>query len=108
MKLKFYARGTHLVSYPRTHRVGSPPRYIGREAQGRELLATAEPFECEAESFVGARLLRLMQSGARHGDLPLWPADAATAAACGVKFAQTKFEGGEHRIVAPEIKPKKE
>lgn len=98
MKLRFFARGAGLVSLPGAMRyVGQAPRYIGREAQSGAFPATAEPFECDPDSAIGKRLCRLTRL-----DAALWPADATTAAACGVEFVRTRFADGEH---VPDTQP---
>lgn len=108
MQLKFYARGAHLVSYPRSQREGQRPRYIARsmEAPLSGEHAGAYPpaedgFTCESATFVGRRLLRVMNRSHASGDLALWPADEATARACGVPFVATEFVSGEHIPCAP-------
>lgn len=75
---------------------GQPPRYVGREVKKDAAgvvtyAATAEPFECEAESDTGRRLLERIQNDVRDGyGAPLVPADAETARACGLEFKGAK------------------
>lgn len=113
MKLRFFARGTHLVSYPRSQREGQRPRYLGREMDAPKAgehagayPATREPFECYTGTPLGARVVHVMAQSAASGDLALWPADEGTARAIGVRFVPTEFIDGEHRAVAATEKPK--
>jgi hypothetical protein len=110
MQLKFFAKGDLLVSKPGflpRFAGGDVPRYIGRSFVPRDgdkpahHIATKEPYACEANSEEGRRLAFLTRR-----DACLWPADAETAAACGVKFVSTEFKDGEH--VAKPTKPPKE
>lgn len=93
--LKFVARGDDLVAEPGvTLYVGQSPRYVNREhvklASGEwGYPATAEPHTCKADSDEGRRLQLLVVR-----DRALWPADAATAAACGVPFVPLELHDG--------------
>lgn len=93
MLLKFYAREDHLVFVPYiTVAAGNPERYVGRrfDQKLRGYPATKEPFTCDSESNVGERLVLLTRR-----DACLWPADDATAQACGMKAKpEVKFAGG--------------
>lgn len=96
MKLRFYARGTaHVSDFDALERSNPLRRFIGRKLRevpgspGRHaFLSTGKPEECNARP----ELIK----AARDGEL--WPADEATAKACGADF-DPKF-GGE--IAAPE------
>lgn len=99
MKLKFYARGDLLVTKPGfvpKYTGGDVPRYVGRKFVARNgntpahNIATKEPAEFDSESEAGRRLMLLCRR-----DSSLWPADQATADACGVKFVPVDFKDGE-------------
>lgn len=120
MKLKFFAKKDLLVTLPQqvilrgnadTGARGAPVRYVGREhitavleKRGSELAvveaarnpAVPEAFECEADSDMGRRLVKIVRR-----DQCLWPADLETAEACGIKFVETKFVDGEHVEAKP-------
>jgi hypothetical protein len=84
MKLRFYARGTaHVSDFDALERPVPLRRFIGRKLQeapgapGRfAFVATGKPDEVSARPEV--------IKAARDGEL--WPADEATAQACGVAF----------------------
>lgn len=90
-KLRFLARddgpnGPMLVTVPGARpQDGQPPRYVGRRLQmveGRPAyVATREPFECDSDTDVGRRLVKLVRR-----ENSLVPADAETARECGVAF----------------------
>jgi YD repeat-containing protein len=100
--LRFYARPGHVCAWPGPKFQGQPARYIGRttkvtrDAAGNvtEIAhpAIAEPVEIDPKSKDGQRVLRLMRIEAEK---PLQPADAETAAACGVPFVQVALRDGE-------------
>ena len=102
MKLKFYARGDALVTVPgvypaigqalpRVGRIQDPvqPLKVGESGLSR-LKATKDPFEVDADSDAGRRLIKLVRR-----DQSLWPADKATAEACGVEFVELEFKDDE-------------
>ena len=98
MQLRFYARGSDLVSLPGERRiVGQQPRYIGRSLKSVTVdgkafparPATEEPHCCEADGAQAPKLIQRAQEGS------LWPADHATATACGVPFVEVSFFDGE-------------
>lgn len=98
MQLRFYARGTALVSLPGERRVvGQHPRYVGRTLKIVDGAATwpanEEPVECASEQ--AARLVRRCAAG------DLWPADEITAARCGVSFVPIEFADGAWAPAAP-------
>lgn len=98
MQLRFYARGTALVSLPGERRVvGQSPRYVGRILKIVDGAATwpasEEPFACASEN--AARLIRRCAAG------DLLPADEITAARCGVPFVPVEFDGGAWMPAAP-------
>lgn len=100
MQLRFYARGTGLVSLPgETRIVGQHPRYVGRALKiidgAAAWPASEAAHECDSASAHGARLLKRCRAG------ELWPADEATAAACGVDFTALEFADGEWRPAQP-------
>lgn len=92
MKLRFHARddgpeGPMLVAVPYARPVtGQPPRYVGRKqiavmVDGKPTYPRSDtPYECEENSDVGRRLVKLVR---REGSLV--PADDYTARACGVE-----------------------
>lgn len=92
MILKFYARDDLLVTEPGTTQyAGQLARYIGR-SWDKTLYgypATKEPFCVDSNSPTGARLLKLMLR-----EQSLWPADEATAAACGMSLTKLSFTSG--------------
>ena len=92
MKLRFYAREDQLVPVPGSFpRIGQAPSYIGRKfvAADRSHPATDDPYECDAETEGGRRLKKLTRR-----DACLWPADEATARACGVAFVPVEVKDG--------------
>lgn len=124
MKLRFYAKGDLLVSVPGqtilrrnadTGAAGSPVKYVGRvhvpaklrKGPGDSVIvdepasnpARSEAYECDSDTERGRRLMKLTR---RDGSL--WPADEATAAACGVPFVATEFSDGEH-VAKSSLKP---
>jgi hypothetical protein len=127
MKLSFFAKDDLLVTLPGqrlmrrnadTGASGSPMRYVGRQhvpaklrqdvAAGTTIVdeaasnpATPEAFSCDADTEMGRRLAKLVR---RDGSL--WPADKATADACGVAFVETVFQDGAHVEKAKTTKAK--
>ena len=106
MKLKFYARDDLLVTVPGSRPVrGQAPEYVGRKfvpgtaESGASHPATVEGFECEAGGEIAARLVQLTRR-----DAALWPADKATADACGVPFVEVTVKDG---VAAPKPAEKK-
>src|SRR5688572_8707692 len=91
MKLRFYAKDDQLVSVPGAQpAMGQPPRYVGRKLEVKDGVpgypGTGEAFECDEDSATGRRLVKLVRR-----ENSLTPADAYTAAACGLEFkAETK------------------
>jgi hypothetical protein len=112
MMLKFHAKAGDCCPWPNSHHYGQVRRYVGRqytapnEAKGTGATwpAKAEPDEVDAASPHAEHLIRYCAKG------NIWPADEATAAACGVAF--TKLErgkDGEWLSAAPKTaKPSKE
>ncbi len=101
MKLKFYPKDDSIVYVPNFPKVrGAIPQYVGRTfvpsdgTKGASFPASAEPFECDSEDENGAALLAKFRRGKRD----LWPADKATADACGVEFVPVEVKDG---IVVP-------
>lgn len=98
MQLKFYARRDALVNVrpgDTTFHIGQRIPRINREydPETRTYPAQPEPFVCDSESPVGQNALHAMRVGIK--DPPLWPADEATAAACGVPFIAVRLVDGE-------------
>lgn len=98
MQLRFLAKADLLVTEPgTTGYAGQVARYINRvwdeAAQGYP--AVAEPFVCACDSADGRRLAKLLRR-----DSCLLPADAETAAFCGVPFQATTLIDGVWQPVA--------
>ena len=102
MKLSFLPVPGHMVNRPGGRSVGAPPRYVGRKFVSVEDkdagVAGSYPAAEEPEVF------NLKPSDPEFFDLTryclkggLWPADEATAQACGVRFLKLKrdSESGE-------------
>ncbi len=105
MKLAFYAKDDDLVyvpDFPRTK--GAAPQRVGRSfipgdgVKGAQHPATAEPFVCDSEDANGVALLAAFRRGRRA----LWPADKATAEACGVEFVAVEVKDG---VAIPKVAP---
>lgn len=97
MKLAFYAKDDDLVYVPDFPRMkGSIPQRVGRSfvpgdaTKGAQHPATTEPFVCDSEDANGVALLAAFRRGRRS----LWPADKATADACGVEFVPVEVKDG--------------
>lgn len=97
MKLRFFAKDDELVYVPNFPKVrGAFPQYVGRKfipgtaEAGAQFPATAEPFECDSDDANGQALLNKFRRGKRC----LWPADKATAEACGVEFVPVEVKDG--------------
>lgn len=95
MIFKFYARTREdgvplIVKHPEeVPFVGQLPSYVGRESlPGGKFPESKKPFACESGTRTGERLRIVCGRG------ELWPADAATAEACGVPFVPLKFNSG--------------
>jgi hypothetical protein len=122
MQLSFYARGDVLVAVPgQTRPVGTgiemvsgpPVRYVARDwvapvnyrrtregikvDEPAKYVASAEPFRCDSDSYVGQRMVRHMSRPRcrRTGDYPLWPADKATADFLGLPFVEVEIRDGD-------------
>ena len=100
-KLRFYAKDDAKLYVPNFPKVrGAIPQYVGRTfvpsdgTNGASHPASAEPFECDSEDENGKALLNKFQRGKRD----IWPADKATADACGVEFLAVEVKDG---IAAP-------
>lgn len=96
MKLKFFAREDLLVTVPGSRPMrGQAPEYVGRKfipgdgTVGAQFPASEKPYECEADSDEGRRLVLLTRR-----DSALWPADKETADACGVEFSAVSVKDG--------------
>ncbi len=98
MKLKFHSRDGRTQPVPGTAARGQPREIVGRrltvEGKSMRHVATAEPFECDADSALGAALKR----AAMRGDI--WCADAATAAFCGIEFQRLERDADGEWIAA--------
>ena len=105
MKLRFYAKPGHVCHWPAAMRVtGQVYPYVGRDlvpgnpASGIAVShpAKKEPVEIDDEhpdQDTRVRAERLKELTRRDG--ALWPADEATAAACGVDFVAVEMRDGE-------------
>ena len=96
MKLSFNARREHRVKI-RAAKHGGQNRYVGVEwdAENKCEVPTAEPFTVDparspTSKAMADRLLKCMRSRNGRKDPPLWPADEATAVACGRPYIETK------------------
>ncbi|HEX5076801.1 MAG TPA: hypothetical protein VFW03_26575 [Gemmatimonadaceae bacterium] len=96
MKLKFFARDDMLVTVPGSRPMrGQAPQYVGRRfipGDGKTSAqhpATETPYEADSETDEGRRLVQLTSR-----DSALWPADKATAEACGVEFVAIDVKDG--------------
>jgi len=96
-KLRFYARDDLLVSVPGARPLkGQAPQYVGRKfipgdgkAAGAQHPASDTPFESDSDTDEGRRLVQLTSR-----DAALWPADKATADACGLEFVAVEVKDG--------------
>jgi hypothetical protein len=95
-KLRFFARDDLLVTVPGSRPVkGQAPQYVGRKfipgdaTKGAQHPANEKPHEIDADTDEGRRLVQLTSR-----DAALWPADAATASACGVEFVAVEVKDG--------------
>jgi hypothetical protein len=99
MMLRFYARDDQLVPLPGQAPVpGQPLHFVGRryDAATRAHPADSTPTEVDSESSAGMRLAELTRR-----DACLWPADAETAAACGVPFVKVFIRDGVAQAFTP-------
>lgn len=114
-KLRFYAREDRLVYVPGSRpATGDAPRYVGRgfvpgkDGAAPQYPAKKDPYECDADSDAGRRLIERVQNDVRDGyGAPLWPADKETAAACGVDFQSVSLVDGSWVAGAQPAKTKK-
>jgi hypothetical protein len=97
MLLKFHAKPGQSCAWPNSYFPGQARRFVGRkfipgdspQAPSR-YEATAEPAELSSDAPQAAHLIRKCQKG------EIWPADKATAEACGVEFVElARGEDGE-------------
>lgn len=98
MKLRFHPAPGKLVRIPgAVAQVGVPAPYVGRVLADRAYVATAEPFEVEADTDAGRRLVKLARR-----DRSLLPADKATATAVGLPFVEVSLgsDGEFHRAAS--------
>jgi hypothetical protein len=92
MGLKFLPRAGHMVHFTAGNSAGQISRFVGRTlkpiakggAGAVAYVSDDEPTEVDPDSPDAAHLIRQ----ARKGDPGVWPADEATAAACGVEFVK--------------------
>lgn len=92
MKIKLVAKDDQMVAVPGTAQfAGQVARFINREWDEKlhAFPAVAEPFECDADSDDGRRLLKIARR-----DGALLPFDQATADVIGVPFVALKFNAG--------------
>jgi hypothetical protein len=102
MKLRFIAREDALATVPGSRvNVGQSAHYVGRtylapkDGKGASYPATQEPHEATFDMSKQedmARFNRYLKI-AKRGDI--WPADEATAKACGVDYVPASFKDGE-------------
>jgi hypothetical protein len=101
VKVRFLAREDFVVREAGVApRVGEATRYYGRrfDAATRGYPATEDGVEFDADSEDGRKCIR----ACRDNPMPLWPADEATAALCGVKFTPVVFADGAWVAAPPE------
>lgn len=91
MGLKFLPRAGHMVPFAAGNAFGQLSRFVGRSFKpsgqpgfAGAYAADAEPVEVDPNGEDAAHLIRQ----ARKNDPGVWPADEATAAACGVEFVK--------------------
>lgn len=92
MILRFYAKEDQLVHVPGFHPLpGQFHEFVGRrfDFDKKSWPATSEPAQFDSESEPGRRLVALVRR-----DACLWPADEATAVACGVQFVAIEIKDG--------------
>jgi hypothetical protein len=89
--LRFYAREDQLVRETGIHpRIGDAARYYGRkfDTATRGYPAISEAFAVAEGGEDAPKCMKACRKGA------LWPADEATASACGVKFVPVECVDG--------------
>jgi hypothetical protein len=102
MQLKFYAKKDHVVHWPGPKFTGQRHDYVGRKfekasddkaAKAAGVLgvhaALKEAAEIDSAAPGADDLIRYCRKGG------LWPADADTAAACGVEFTKVEYSDSE-------------
>lgn len=104
MGLKFLPRAGHMVHFASGNASGQLSRYVGRTFKpvakagvAGAYAADDEPVEVDPDSADAAHLIRQ----ARKSDPGVWPADEATAAACGVEFVKLGRDSDGEWIAAP-------
>ena len=104
MGLKFLPRAGHMVPFASGNAAGQLSRYVGRTFKpvgkggvAGAYVSEAEPVEVDPDSADAAHLIRQ----ARKSDPGVWPADEATAAACGVDFVKLSRDADGEWIAAP-------
>jgi hypothetical protein len=113
MKLRFIAAGDALAHIPGApYAVGQPSRYVGRKfvppkdgnPAGYPATQEADEVELNVSRLDDAQRFARYVKFAQRGDI--WPADAETAAACGVEYATASFKDGEWtRTSSPAVSP---
>jgi len=105
MQLAFYARAGHSVAWPNSAATGQPRRYVGRTFVPSLDKETAGAFRADKEAAVvkakDADAKDLMRACAKGG---LWPADEATAKACGVDFVKVEADADGEWVAAKAAK----
>lgn len=90
--LRFYAKDNLVVSFPGSKDVpGNPARYVGRAYVNNDYPATqlGDSFKEGSPEFL--RIKKVINSSPQ----PLYPADQASADACGVPFVAVEFKSGK-------------
>lgn len=105
---RFYAKGRMLVPDPsRRQSKGQSPQYVGRKRAMFDgqvgYPATKHPFEYDEKRRELRDMDRRLVKRCRRGEL--WPADEATARACGVPPSPLRFDDGEW-VLDPQPSPK--
>lgn len=103
--LKFFAREGLVRDLECVPAIGQAARYLGRDfvppsKDGAKLIPASHPasrdgFECDADSDIARVAIKQTRKGA------FWPANAETAAVCGVEFVEVEFSDG---VFAPKAK----
>lgn len=102
MGLKFLPRPGHMVTFAGGNAIGQLARYVGRSLKKSDkpgvagvYAAEAEPVEVPEDGPDAAHLIRQAQRGG------VWPADEATAAACGVEFVKLSRDTDGEWVATP-------
>lgn len=98
MQLSFYAKPGHCVHWPGLKATGQAVDYVGRDLVRGDKdkgfaaahPASKEPVKVDAASDEARRFIKVCRR-----DAALWPADKATAEACGVAFVEVALSADD-------------